>query len=49
MNDDLSDLIPQVWVVDEETFEWLLKRLEEPPKDILELRELMARKSPWGK
>lgn len=45
--DDLNDLEPQVWIVDDETFEWLLKRLEEPPKDIPALTELMARKPLW--
>lgn len=43
----MDDLVPQVWYVDAETYEWIVWKLEQPPEDIPGLRELMNRSPVW--
>lgn len=38
----------RVWVVSEETWEWLQARLAEPPQELPVLKKLLSRKPPWG-
>lgn len=47
MNDDLNDLVPQTWVVDEETWQWLNELLERPARECPSLSRLMSRPSMW--
>ena len=34
--------------VSDEEFDWLLAKLDEPPRDLPKLKELMNRPSPFG-
>ena len=36
-------IVPEVIEVDEETFDWIQDRLQEPPKKLPALRQLMER------